>query len=74
MRLRTLSQAARQGHMAVVDELVQAGATLGGVDSGYVEMAINNALLVGDQRSLRIWARTGAAIPDQAKPVNQDVT
>jgi len=69
-----LYYAARQGHKAVVDELVQAGATLGGVDSGYVEMAINNALLVGDQRSLRIWARTGAAIPDQAEPVNQDVT
>ncbi|KAF8723431.1 hypothetical protein AX14_009276 [Amanita brunnescens Koide BX004] len=66
-----LYYAARQGHQAVVDELVQAGATLGGVDSGYVEMAINNALLVGDQRSLRIWAKTGATIPDQ---VNQVVT
>lgn len=37
-------------------------------------MAINNALLVGDQRSLRIWAKTGAVIPDQTKSVNQVVT
>ncbi|KAK2466740.1 hypothetical protein APHAL10511_000998 [Amanita phalloides] len=61
-----LYYAARQSHEAVVDELVQAGATPGGVDSSYVEMAINNALLLGDQHSLRIWAKTGATIPDRA--------
>ncbi|KAF8627733.1 hypothetical protein AX15_004274 [Amanita polypyramis BW_CC] len=67
-----LYYAARQGHEAVVDKLVQAGATLAGVDSSYIEMAINNALHIGDQRSLRVWAKTGASIPDGAVPSNHD--
>ncbi|PFH54149.1 hypothetical protein AMATHDRAFT_72676 [Amanita thiersii Skay4041] len=62
-----LYYAARQGYEEVVDMLVQTGATLGGVDNPYVDHAIQTALRMGDEHSLRIWAKTGVTFPNDLK-------
>jgi lysophospholipase len=54
-----MAQAARNGHVDVVDLLVQAGAILGGLDSGFADQAVKNALRTGDKSALKIWALTG---------------
>lgn len=36
--------------------LVQAGASLGGFDSGYADFAVENAVRSGDNDSLQLWA------------------
>jgi len=36
--------------------LVQAGANLGGFDSGYADFAVENAVRSGDKASLQLWA------------------
>ncbi|KAF8809099.1 L-asparaginase [Phlegmacium glaucopus] len=51
--------AARQGHEAIVDVLVQAGARLGGTDQLFVDNIVKDATRAGDQRSLRIWLKAG---------------
>lgn len=58
------TQAARQGHTDIVDELVQAGATLAGFDGGFVAHAINNARRAGDTAALRMWGKTGVKLQD----------
>ncbi|KIL69953.1 hypothetical protein M378DRAFT_195832 [Amanita muscaria Koide BX008] len=59
-----LYYATRQGYEAVVEQLVQVGATLGGTDSSYVDFAISNALQSRDSRSLSTWAKAGVTIPE----------
>ncbi|KAF8891218.1 L-asparaginase [Infundibulicybe gibba] len=54
-----LYYAARRHHEEVVEALVQAGATLGGFDGGFVALAIKNALRAGDHVAIRIWTKTG---------------
>ncbi|KAG6909635.1 hypothetical protein DXG01_016417 [Tephrocybe rancida] len=50
---------ARQGHETIVDELIQAGATFGGVDEPFAALGLRNALLARDQTAVRIWLKTG---------------
>ncbi|KZV81323.1 asparaginase-domain-containing protein [Exidia glandulosa HHB12029] len=60
-----LYYAARQGHEAVVDTLVKAGAHLGGSDikGSFVALAVTKARRKGDVASLRVWRKAGAEIP-----------
>ncbi|KAF7311511.1 L-asparaginase [Mycena kentingensis (nom. inval.)] len=52
-------QAARQGHVGVVNMLVQAGARLSGLDGGFGELAVKTAAQNGDLVSLGIWSKAG---------------
>jgi len=54
-------QAARQGHVGIVDILVSAGAILGGMESeaGYVGLAVQNATRAGNEAVVDIWKRAG---------------
>ncbi|KAJ8700008.1 hypothetical protein PTI98_003076 [Pleurotus ostreatus] len=56
-----LYYAARQGHMEVVQTLLQAGARLGGIDieGGYAALAVRAAKNIGDKHCLDIWKQTG---------------
>ncbi|KAG6865920.1 hypothetical protein C0991_010421 [Blastosporella zonata] len=58
--LTLFTQAARQGHEGIVDELLQDGATLGGVDEAFAALGIRNAVLAEDQTAVRIWSKAGA--------------
>jgi lysophospholipase len=62
-----LSQAARQGHELVVDNLVKVGANLGGsdLDGGFAMLAVQNALRARDQNAIRIWAKAGMKMPTE---------
>ena len=53
------NQAARQGHEAIVDVLVQAGAALGGTDQLFVDSIFKDATRAGNQHSLHIWLKAG---------------
>lgn len=53
------NQAARQGHEAIVDVLVQAGAALGGTDQLFVDNIFKDATRAGNQQSLHVWLKTG---------------
>ncbi|KAF9500541.1 L-asparaginase [Pleurotus eryngii] len=57
----SLYYAARQGHMEVVQTLLQAGARLGGIDieGGYAALAVRAAKNIGDKHCLEIWKQTG---------------
>lgn len=52
-------QAARQGHEAVVDLLVQAGGTLAGSDLHFAALLVKDAVTPNDARTLRIWLKAG---------------
>ncbi|KAJ6525687.1 asparaginase-domain-containing protein [Mycena capillaripes] len=54
-----LYYAARKGQENIVDVLVQAGASLSGLDGGIAALAVKTAALNGDQVSLNIWAKAG---------------
>ncbi|KAH7908874.1 asparaginase-domain-containing protein [Hygrophoropsis aurantiaca] len=56
-----LYYATRQGHEEIVDLLISAGANLGGVESetGFVTLAMQNALRSGNEKAFRLWAKTG---------------
>ncbi|KAJ7582990.1 L-asparaginase [Mycena floridula] len=54
-----LYYAARQGHESVVDLLVQAGATLGGLDGTFASLAVETAIRSDDQKSLTRWSKAG---------------
>jgi len=71
-----LYYAARQGHEAVVDNLVKAGANLGGsdFDGGFAGLAIQNALRAGDQNALWIWTKTGIKVPVREDETKSSVT
>lgn len=60
-------EAARQGHEIVVDNLIQAGANLGGADfdGGFATLAVQTALRIGDHVALQIWAKAGMRIPSR---------
>lgn len=53
------SKAARKGQAKIVDVLVQAGASLSGLDGGIAALAVKTAALNGDKVSLDIWAAAG---------------
>ena len=53
------NQAARQGHEAIVDVLVQVGAALGGTDQLFVDNISKDATRAGNQQSLRLWLKAG---------------
>ena len=53
------NQAARQGHEAIVDVLVQAGAALGGTDQLFVDNIFKDAARAGNQHSLNLWLKAG---------------
>ena len=53
------TQAARQGHEAIVDVLVQAGAALGGTDQLFVDSIFKDATRAGNQHSLHVWLKAG---------------
>ncbi|KAG6830746.1 hypothetical protein H0H92_014827 [Tricholoma furcatifolium] len=55
----TITQAARQGHKGIVDELLQAGATLGGVDEPFAVLGLKSAVLTRDEKNRRIWEAIG---------------
>ncbi|KNZ80374.1 L-asparaginase [Termitomyces sp. J132] len=55
----SLYYAARQGHEDIVENLLQAGATLGSVDEPFAIVRLKTALLVGDQTAKRIWRKAG---------------
>ena len=55
------NQAARQGHEAIVDVLVQAGAALGVTDKLFVDSIFKDAAQAGNQHSLNIWLKAGWA-------------
>ena len=57
-------QAARQGHQHIVENLVNAGANLGGsdVEGGFVPLIVQKANHSQDERALRIWRKAGADI------------
>jgi lysophospholipase len=60
-----LTQAARQGHELIVDNLVEAGALLGGSDvaGGFVSLAVaKSAKQPTDSALLRTWLKAGANI------------
>ena len=61
MKLTTFiyNQAARQGHEAIVDVLVQAGAALGGADKLFVDSIFKDAKRSGKQHSLHLWRKAG---------------
>lgn len=52
-------QAARKGHENIVTMLVQAGASLGGLDGGFAALAVQTAARNADQVSLNIWSQAG---------------
>jgi lysophospholipase len=52
-------KAARQGHDAIVDILVQAGAALGGTDQVFVDSIFKDATRAGNKNSLHIWLKAG---------------
>ncbi|KAJ7087795.1 asparaginase-domain-containing protein [Mycena epipterygia] len=54
-----LYYAARKGHENIVVMLVQAGATLGGLDSGFAALAVKTAVHNADQVSLNVWSKAG---------------
>lgn len=56
-----LYYAARQGHAGIVDTLVSAGANLGGMENetGYVGLAVQNAIHAGNEAVVEIWRRAG---------------
>ncbi|KAG6880253.1 hypothetical protein C0992_001821 [Termitomyces sp. T32_za158] len=56
--------AARQGHEAIVDKLLQAGATLGGADEPFAVLGLKNALVARDQVSQGVWLKTGVRVVD----------
>ena len=53
------NQAARQGHEAIVDVLVQAGAALGGTDQLFVDNIFKDATRAGNQQALHVWLKAG---------------
>lgn len=61
-----LYYAARQKYESAVDVLVRAGAILGGsdVDGGFVDLAVEQALVSNNENALRIWRKAGARIPN----------
>ena len=62
MKLKNYSydnQAARQGHEAIVDVLVQAGAALGGTDLLFIDSIFKDATRAGNKHSLHIWMKAG---------------
>jgi 60kDa lysophospholipase len=54
-----IHQAARQGHEAIVDVLVQAGAALGGTDQLFVNTIVKEATRAGNLHSVCIWLKAG---------------
>lgn len=58
----TPRQATRQGHSDVVDLLIQAGASLGGLDGNLAPILANTALRSGDQNGFDLWVKVGAPI------------
>ncbi|KAG6855953.1 hypothetical protein H0H87_009070 [Tephrocybe sp. NHM501043] len=54
-----LYYAARQGHEEIVNELLQAGGTLGGIDEPFAQLSMKRAVLSGDQKARRIWLKIG---------------
>ncbi|KAF8211983.1 asparaginase-domain-containing protein [Mycena galopus ATCC 62051] len=54
-----LYYAARKGHENIVDVLVQAGASLSGLDGGFAALAVKTAVQSADQSSLDIWSKAG---------------
>ncbi|TCD66187.1 hypothetical protein EIP91_001681 [Steccherinum ochraceum] len=56
-----LYYAARQGHESAVDLLTTAGANLGGsdIDGGFAPLITKRAALAGDDRAVKLWAKTG---------------
>jgi lysophospholipase len=53
------AQAARKGYTNIVDVLVQAGASLSGLDGGFAASAVTAAARTADQTSVDIWSKAG---------------
>ncbi|KAJ6630575.1 asparaginase-domain-containing protein [Mycena sp. CBHHK59/15] len=54
-----LYYAARQSHENIVKVLIQAGASLSGLDGGFAAFAVKTAVHNADQVSLNIWTQAG---------------
>ncbi|KAJ7343215.1 L-asparaginase [Mycena albidolilacea] len=54
-----LYYAARKGYTNIVDVLVQAGASLSGLDGGFAASAVTAAARTADQTSVDIWLKAG---------------
>ena len=70
-----LYYAARQRHEEAVDVLVKAGAILGGsdIDGGYVNLAVERAVVSNDESALLIWRKAGAGITSDSADVKRQV-
>ncbi len=64
MFLSTHLQAARRGHLIIVETLRKAGANLGGsdIDAGFVNLEFRQATLRGDSQALQVWSKAGADV------------
>ena len=68
-------QAARRGHLAIVDTLRKAGANLGGmdIDAGFVNLEIKQAMFRGDTKALDAWSKAGADVNITTKQQEDEV-
>ncbi|KAF8643871.1 hypothetical protein AX16_008887 [Volvariella volvacea WC 439] len=67
-----LYYAARQQHEGVVELLVEAGASLAGVDTSFVSLSLQAAVQNNDSTALRIWSKAGATIPEKRIDAHQN--
>ena len=61
-----MTQAARRGHIAIVETLRQAGANLGGSDleGGFAAIEVERAGRRGDTDALRVWNLAGFTVDE----------
>ncbi|KAJ7444865.1 L-asparaginase [Mycena latifolia] len=59
-----LYYAARKGHENIVTVLVQAGASLSGLDDGFAALAMEMAIRGADQAALDIWSKAGVQVKE----------
>lgn len=62
-----LYYAARMKHGSIVDLLVSAGAGLGGsdIEGGFVGVAINQAIRIGDEEAIQAWQKSGISLENR---------
>ena len=54
-------------HGSIVDLLVSAGAGLGGsdIEGGFVGVAINQAIRIGDEEAIQAWQKSGISLENR---------